>query len=142
MSYFDDDDDEEFGYRDDFEDDDYEQEGCRHCGPWCDDWVGDNLCQMELDLQRENDKAYHKDFYRETSCLICKKPLPEYDIKADELWMWPGDWFDPFIPLFEIYHAYGIKKGVLHSEGNRHHIFVGEGDLMEEKLIRLLGKVL
>lgn len=134
------DDEEWVGYHDDFADDDDDEETCSHCGPWCEDWLGDGLCQIELDQQRENDEAYHKEFYRETTCPVCEAKLSEYDIKADELWVWPGDWFDPMIPLFEIYHAYGVEKGVIHSAGAVHHIFVGEGELREEKLIRLLGK--
>lgn len=133
-------------YEDDWEDyydEDYEDEWsdpCSRCGPWCPEWAGDGLCNLVLEQLASDDEAYREHcIHNDVICPVCGEKLTQYDVMASELWTWPGDWLNPMIAL-GVYAAYGAPKGEVHRLGNVCHIWVGEGEFREEKLIRLLGQ--
>lgn len=131
--YYDDEDFDE-GY------DDYADDPCRHCGPSCDEWGGDGICMVEIREQARQDEEYTKYYVHESvHCPNCGKELTMFDIPMDELWLWPGDFYNFFIPL-SIYAVYDVPKGELHRFENTVHVWIGVGENRHEKLIRLLGK--
>ncbi len=127
-----------YGREEEYEDDEL---GCDKCGPWCPDWMGDNLCRIDIDnfaMETEEYLAKHK--LPGVMCPVCQKDLDCFSVAADELWVWPGGWYDPRVGLFEVYSLYGCPKGEIHSKGKVHHIWIGEGEYRQEKLILLMGK--
>jgi len=126
---------------DDWEDD-YDEDPCSKCGPWCEQWGGDNLCMLEIEEQARQGEEFEKRHVSISKCPVCGKVLKQFSIPADELWIWPGEWpndpnryYTPMIALFEVYGAIYTPKGVFHSDGNIHHIWTGDKD--NQKLIRL-----
>lgn len=127
------------GYYNDWEDEE-EASGdpCSHCGPWCDEWVGDGLCMIAISEQARQDEEYHAIFVTENvPCPICGKLLTVYRIPVDKLWTWPGDFYNPLIAL-RIYSAYDALKGEFHRKDNLCHIWTG--DMGNDRLVKLDGK--
>lgn len=119
------------------EDDD--EDYCDHCGPWCEHWGGDGLCELILEEQARQAEEFERLYVeKDTRCPVCGQVLICYSIPTDELWTWPGDFYNPIIAL-EIYAIYGAPKDELHRSGNLVHIWIGEGQYREEKLVRLTG---
>jgi hypothetical protein len=118
------------------------------CG---DCWLGDNLCQQELD-QMESESAHFESHYVQTevTCPGCSMVLTSYQIPANELWVWPGVWpedhyYSPIMAL-NIFAAMGAPKGEVHEpakveDATVHHIWIGSGKYRTEKLIRLTGSL-
>jgi hypothetical protein len=100
--------------------------------------MGDGLCELVIEEQARETKEYEEKHHRKSRCPICGKELDEYDVKADKLWVWDSDWYNPLIAL-SIYGPIGVPKGVIHSKGNVYHIYVGDGENRNEKLVRLIG---
>ena len=114
---------------------------CEHgyCGPECPYWMGDGLCELAIEEQARETEDYEKKHHRKAKCPVCGKELDEYDVKADKLWVWDAGWYNPLIGL-AIYGPMGVPKGVIHSKDNVYHIYVGEGENRNEKLVRLIGR--
>jgi len=128
-------------YSNPFDEDEEDEEDCSHCGPWCPDWGGDGICMVDCEnMQHECEDYLAKHKLSGVMCPVCQKNLDCFSVRTDQIWVWPGDWYDPRVGLFEVYAAYDCSKGVIHSKGNIHHIWIGEGEYQEEKLINLLGK--
>ena len=107
------------------------------CSPWkCGDcWGGDNICMKEIEYQRQQDEEWQQYHVTENvPCPVCNKCLTSYWIPGQELWTWSAEFFNIFIAL-EVYAVMDAPKGLLHSHGNLHHIWVGEGECREEKLV-------
>lgn len=133
--YMDDLDDE----ADDWDDGDSYDDGV--CTPMkCGDcWGGDGICMLEIEAQARQGDEYARLYVSESvPCPVCGALLNEYKIPVEKLWTWPGDFYNPIIPL-GIFAVYDVPKGVVHDAGNVHHIFVGDGEYRSEKLITLLG---
>ena len=129
-------DDLEMLEEDESDDEDY-GDPCYHCGPGCEHWMGDDLCEFVIDQQAKEADEYHTNYVKENYyCPKCGKELTLYQIPTDQLWQWPGDFYNPMIAL-DIYAIYGAPKGLIHSVGNIHHVFVGDGKFRDEKLIEL-----
>lgn len=94
-------------------------------------WGGDGICMVEIRQQAAEHEDYFKHHVSRRQCPVCRKDLICYDVRTDELWVWPGDWYSPMVGLL-VYAAYGVEKGELHR--------IGQGENREECLIRLLGK--
>lgn len=122
---------------DDWDEDDWD-DPCDRCGPWCEHWGGDGLCVLALEQFAAEREEFEKYVFERRTCPVCGVELIEYQITVDKLWQWPGD-INPIIGL-EIYAALGTPKGELHRAGPLCHIWVGEGEYRQEKLIRLLGQ--
>ena len=105
------------------------------CGPECPYWLGDGLCKIVIEEQSRQFEDYHKKHVRKAKCPVCGAELTEYDVQADELWVWNPAWYDPIIAL-EVYSAYSVPKGVIHGSGNVFHIWVGEEK--NQRLIKLI----
>ena len=118
----------------------YESDSCYRCGPHCEHWGGDGLCMLEIERQAQESEEYQREFVTENvHCPVCGEQLTEFKIPATELWLWPGDFYNPMIAL-DIYGILGAPKGVLHHHENVYHIWVGLGQYGKEKLIRLTDK--
>jgi hypothetical protein len=128
--------DEEYAvdYGDDWDD------PCDRCGPSCPDWGGDGLCMIQINQQAEENRDFQeKCVVTNYYCPVCGKPLTLYKIPVDELWVWPGDFYNPIIAL-NIFSVYDAPKGELHRSGNIVHIWVGDPAGDNQKLIQLGGK--
>jgi hypothetical protein len=128
-------------YYPDYDDEDDEEErddelACEHCGMWCEHWMGDNLCELEIEQQAKEDEEYNSKYVNQRLCPICNQSLTCYQIPVDTLWTWPGDFYNPLIAL-NIYAACGVSKGECHHKGNVYHIWIGEGENRREELIQL-----
>jgi hypothetical protein len=112
-------------YDDEWDDEDDWGDPCSRCGPWCDSWLGDGLCELEIDYQARCQEFYDKHYvFKDQKCPICGKALTLYKVPGD-LWTWPGDWLTPMIAL-DIYAVYDCPKGVVHSFGKDfHHVWIG-----------------
>jgi hypothetical protein len=116
-----------------------ENDLCAHCGPSCEHWGGDGLCMLQIEQQANEAQEYEEEFvHQNVHCPECGVKLTMYDIPVNELWLWPGDFYNPMIAL-NIYAVYDAPKGELHRKLDICHIWVGEGEGREEKLIRLTG---
>lgn len=63
---------------------------------------------LAIDEQARQDEEYHRRYYRKAAiCPVCRHRFPRYDIEANELWVWPGDWYNPMIGL----EVYALKGG-------------------------------
>jgi hypothetical protein len=134
--YFDYDDDE----ADDFNEYESSDDPCDHCGPTCEFWGGDGICDLVLQQQAEESADYEAEHVTvNVICPVCGQILTMYDVQTGELWTWPGDWYNPMIAL-NIYAVYDAPKGELHRADNICHIWVGNGEYRREKLIRLLER--
>lgn len=125
---------DDYDLDDDFDDDP------GFCGPWCGDcWGGDGICMAEIAAMVEEGEAYEAAHTaHDVPCPVCGKRLTQYDVMANELWIWPGDWYSPMIAL-NVYAVYDCPKGEIHRLGDTCHIWIGEGDYRREQLIRLIG---
>lgn len=125
----------------DYEEEDAEDEfSCDHCGPWCSDWGGDGLCMLAIEQQANEQEEYDKNFIKENqTCPVCKQSLKQYEVPVDELWTWPGDFYNPMVAI-GIFGILDTPKGEIHRSGNLCHVWVGAGEYREEKLILLSGK--
>jgi len=133
----------EVEYPDEFEpecdEDDYDDDPCQRCGPWCEHWMGDGLCEVACEELAREEKEFEEKYKSTRLCPVCNQRLTCYQIpEVDELWHWPGKW-NPMIGL-GIFAAYGVPKGELHHKGNIYHVWIGAGDYRDEKLIQPLGK--
>lgn len=114
---------------------------CEHCGPWCSDWGGDGLCIVAIKEQTRQAAEYRRRHVRTRMCPVCKKQLTRFNVLAKEVFEWSPEWYDPMICLFEVYSALWVPKGVIHSKyGTLFHIWIGEGENRQEKLIRLISE--
>lgn len=132
-------DDDYYGCPDENEPWEDEDDGdpCSECGPHCQYWGGDGLCMLEINYLAACHQFYEEHYQLELQrCPICGQYLTLYKIPIDQLWQWPGDWLTPMIAL-NIYAVYDAPKGVVHSAGDLHHIWVGEGEFRRECLIAL-----
>jgi len=133
--------DYEVEYPDEFEDyeDAEDYYSCDNCGPWCPHWGGDGLCELEIEAFAKEHEDFEKKYKSQRLCPVCNESLECWQIPdVDTLWQWSAQ-HHPLIGL-EIYRAYGVPKGVVHSKGNIYHVWIGEGEYREEKLIQPLGK--
>jgi hypothetical protein len=123
------------------------------CSPsQCGDcWMGDNLCEKELEQQASESEDYEKKYVTQNvACLVCGVSLTQYEIPTDKLWVWPGVWpdgayYNPIIAL-NIFAMYGAPKGEVHGAvtngtGTYWHIWVGTGKYRSEKIIKLTGSL-
>lgn len=102
-------------------------------------WGGDGICMREIEEQARQDEEYARLYVSENvACPVCGAVLIEYKIPTDALWCWPGDFYNPMIPL-GIFAVYDAPKGVVCRKDNVHHIWVGDGKFRTEKLINILG---
>jgi hypothetical protein len=131
------------GYYDDWTYDEYDWEdeadefSCDNCGPWCLEWGGDGLCMAAIRQQAADDEDYCDRYVTEgVPCPVCGKELVQYAIPVDELWIWPGDFYNPMVAL-GIYAFYDAPKGEIHRSNGVCHIWVGDGEYRQEKLIKL-----
>lgn len=122
-------------------DDKWFSDPCSSCGPECQYWGGDGLCELALERLASETEDYQQNFVVPgVACPVCGVELTQYEIPTDELWIWPGDFYSPTIAL-NIYAVLDAPKGLLHSSGKFHHIYTGSYDKnKEEKLIFLSGK--
>jgi len=112
-----------------------------YCGSWCEHWGGDNLCELEIEALAKETEDYEAKYKSTRLCPVCSQSLDCWQIPdVDELWHWSAQ-HHPLIGL-EIYRAYGVPKGVIHSKGNVYHVWIGKGKYREEKLIQPLGKTI
>lgn len=132
-----------------YPDDDFPEEGeededdsgdpCDHCGPECKHWMGDNLCEEDLDRLEKATEEFKSRYVNDRLCPVCNKSFKCYQIPGvDELWHWPGD-MDWRIAV-DFWGILQTPKGVIHSKGNVYHIWTYAGEYREEKLIQPLGK--
>lgn len=98
---------------------------CTRCGPWCDAWMGDGLCEHAIDYQVKCQEFYDKYYtIKDYACPICGERMTLYKVPS-KLWQWPGDWLSPMVAL-TIYAVYDCPKGVIHSFGkDLHHVWIG-----------------
>ena len=112
---------------------------CDNCGPWCDDWMGDGLCRVDIEEYARQAEDYKKRHTRVAECPICHQELPEHDVLGvKELWVWKPAFYDARIAIFDVYGALWLKKGEVHHHGNMYHIWVEWGDGRKESLVRLM----
>ena len=120
-------------YEDEYEDD-IDELDCDDCGPWCPYWMGDGLCELEIQEQVRTIREYEeKHVHKDVPCPVCGKKLTLYELHEDELWVGGND------PVFIELAAYGpiqADKELIHSKDNVYHIRVGD----QEKLVKLLGR--
>jgi hypothetical protein len=131
-------------YLEDFPWDDFDDEvdefSCDNCGPWCEHWGGDGLCMLAIAQSGAENEHYEANFVTpNVTCPECGKILTMYEIPVDELWLWPGDFYNPMIAL-DIFAVYDAPKGEIHRHGDLCHIWVGTGEHRRECLILLSGK--
>lgn len=152
VTWYDEDYDDDY---DDWDDDEEESGGwdsmiCtpQNCGE-C--WGGDGLCMREIEAMATEHEEFHKKYVSENiECPHCKARLTRYQIPTTELWTWPGVWpggvyYSPMIAL-GIFAVMDAPKGEVHPPADGrfytyHHIWVGEGEYRDEKLIMLDKKV-
>lgn len=127
-------------FYDEFEELEYhDDDPCVRCGPWCEYWMGDNLCKLAIEELANEQGEFESKYKSQRLCPVCNQSLECWQIPdVDELWLWSAQ-HHPIIGL-EIYRAYGVPKGVVHSKGNIYHVWIGEGEYREGKLIQPLGK--
>lgn len=124
----------------DIEDELEDELSCDNCGPWCEEWMGDGLCNLVIKEQTRQSAEYNRKHTGERNCPICKKRLKRYDcVNVNELWTWCPDPYDPIIAL-NVLGPIWLKKGEIHHKGNLYHVWIEWGDGKEERLIRLLPK--
>lgn len=122
------------------DEDDYNDDPCFHgCHYTCEHWGGDGICMLEVEELARQDQEYQEKYVTQTSCPVCQQALTQYAIPTDEIWHWPGNFYSPIIAV-SIFCVLDVPKGVLHSQDNIHHIWIGEGEFRTEKLIHLMGK--
>lgn len=130
------------GYDDWADDEGLDDDGdpCDHCGPSCEHWGGDGICELAIEqYANEHEEYYHHYVTEGVHCPVCGAILTEYRVPVDEIWLWPGDFYNPMIAL-DIYAVYDAPKGIVHRHDQVYHIWVGKGEFRSEKLVRLLGK--
>lgn len=116
-----------------------EDNPCDHCGPRCKNWGGDGLCMLQINALADESQDFEENFVKDNQeCPICHKKLTQYEIPTDNLWEWPGDFYNSIIAL-NIYAVMDAPKGEIHHSENLYHIYVGDGEYREEKLILLTG---
>lgn len=108
-----------YGYDDRYDDEDEVgddwKNACDRCGPWCEHWGGDGLCELVLDqMAREDDEFYKRYVSEGIGCPVCGMSLTEYRIPVDKLWLWPGGFYNPMIAL-DIYLVMDASKGEIHG---------------------------
>lgn len=116
-------DDWDFPYDEGFYDSDliedfYDEDPCERCGPHCKYWLGDNLCELEIERQVEVNEAFHEKFVCKVHCPICGAELLQASLPTDKLWVWPGgDWefAGEFMLALQLFGTIHSAKGVLHQ---------------------------
>ena len=109
-------------------------EGCDGiCMPECPYWGGDGICMLAVEEYAGHEEEYEREHVYDAECPVCHKELKCYEV-FDDLWEWSGH---PLLAV-EVYGFYSTPKGVLHSRGNVFHIWIGEGENREERLIKVL----
>jgi hypothetical protein len=116
-----------------------DEDPCELCGPWCSDWGGDGICMVVIREQVKQRRDYMRRHFGRRKCPECGEVLDCYNVLAKEIWTWSPEWYDPIIGL-EIFSAYGVPKGVLHSKGALYHVWIGTGENRREELIRLISE--
>jgi hypothetical protein len=116
MDYYEGDGDEEF----------YDNDPCLNCSPQCKYWLGDNLCELEIERQTKVSKEFHERFVSTVHCPICDKELSQIALPTDKLWVWPGgDWdFAGEVMLrLELFGTIYSAKGVLHWQVEEDYVY-------------------
>lgn len=118
--------------------DDYED--CGNCSPWCPHWGGDGLCMIAIEEQTRQREEYLKLHTRTSRCPVCGTELTEYDVYAGEgePWTWSAGFYDPMIAVMDVMGPLWLNKGVLHSQGKVHHVWIEWGSCRDERLLRYL----
>ena len=124
---------------DDYEDIE-EDEDCDTCGPWCPEWGGDELCMIAIEEQTRQREEYLKRHTRAATCPVCGAELTEYDVYAgdNEPWTWSAGFYDPMIAVMDVMGPLWLNKGILHSQGRVHHVWIEWGTGRDERLLRYL----
>ena len=52
---------------------------CDNCGPWCEYWAGDGLCELEAQRFANQIEEYEKNHHRTAKCPVCGAELEEFD---------------------------------------------------------------
>ena len=118
--------------------DDWDDElSCDSCGPWCEYWVGDGLCELVIQEQTRQMEEYEREHHRTAKCPVCGEELEEFDVKANEIWVWDPSWYDPMIAL-DVYGPMWLRKDVIHQKEGVYHVWIEFGDGRKERLIRLI----
>lgn len=117
-------------------------DSCDNCGPWCDDWGGDNLCMAVIREQTKQRSEYERKHTGERNCPVCKKRLKRYDcLNVNELWNWSMEPYDPIFGL-EVLGPLWLNKAEIHHKGNLYHVWIewGPPTGKEERLLRLIPR--
>jgi hypothetical protein len=111
-----------------YEDDANEEDPCSNCGMSCPHWLGDNLCDLEIERQVEVSADFHKRFVSRVHCPVCGKELLQVSLPTDRLWIWPGgdwDFAGEFMLALELFGTIYSDKGVIHeTEPNEDYDYI------------------
>ena len=124
--------------------DEYEEEenyeDCVGCGPWCSEWGGDGPCIIAIEDQNRQREEYMKRHTRSSRYPICGAKLTEYDVYAKEAepWMWSAGSYDPMIAVMDAMGPLRLNKGILHSQGRVHQVWIEWDSGREDRLLPYL----
>lgn len=119
---------------------------CLHCGPGCENWLGDNLCDLAIQQQVEIHDDFFARFVSDVHCPVCGKELQQVSLPTDGVWVWPGgDWDFAGAAMLGLmlFGSIQTPKGVLHKTVDDDHQYVHvwvfeEGDAGKQLLLKLL----
>jgi hypothetical protein len=116
----------DYYYEGEMDEDFYDDDPCLHCGPNCEHWLGDNLCDLEIQRQVEVSESFHEKFVSKVHCPVCGKELLQASLPTDKLWVWPGgDWefAGEFMVALELFGTIDSAKGVLHWQVDGDYVY-------------------